>query len=191
RSLPARSIQGLGRSNDRASASTGSLAVSNIAEVMALGREEVREPQFKLLPFGRIKIGDTKPYLVKGLIPKVGLTVVWGPPKCGKSFWTFDLMMHVALGREYRGRRVRQGPAVYIALEGLDGVQRRVEAFRQRNLAEDHAAEEISFFLIGPPLDLAEDHSVLIECIKSQIGEILPVAVVIDTVNRSLVGSES
>ena len=27
-------------------------------------------------------------------IPRVGLVVVWGPPKCGKSFWAFDLAMH-------------------------------------------------------------------------------------------------
>src|SRR5262249_48764933 len=145
---------------------------------MAAEQEEVREPQFKLIRFHEIRARDIKPYLVKGLIPRIGLTVIWGPPKCGKSFWTFDLMMHVALGREYRGRRVRQGPVVYIALEGLDGVQRRAEAFRQRNLAEDHT-EGVPFFLIGSRLDLAEDHCVLIECIKSQIGEILPVAVVI------------
>ena len=41
-----------------------------------------------------------------------GLAVVWGAPKCGKSFWTFDALMHVALGWEYRGRRVRQGTIV-------------------------------------------------------------------------------
>jgi hypothetical protein len=30
--------------------------------------------------------------------PRVGLILVWGPPKCGKSFWTFDTVMHIALG---------------------------------------------------------------------------------------------
>ena len=43
-----------------------------------------RKPRFVLVPFNDITL-DTKPsYLVKGLIPRVGLTVVWGPPKCGK-----------------------------------------------------------------------------------------------------------
>src|SRR5271166_5616947 len=65
-----------------------------------------------LVPFEQIVLGRQRRYLVKGLIPRVGLTVVWGPPKCGKSFWTFDLAMHVALGWEYRGRRVQQGPVV-------------------------------------------------------------------------------
>ena len=70
-------------------------------------------------------------YLVKGIIPRAGLVVVWGPPKCGKSFWTFDLVMHVALAWDYRGRRVQHGAVVYLALEGGKGFEARVEAFRR------------------------------------------------------------
>ncbi len=57
-----------------------------------------RKSRLKLVPFDSIKMNSDRSYLVKGLIPPVGLTVAWGPPKCGKSFWTFDLAMHVALG---------------------------------------------------------------------------------------------
>src|SRR5207237_86449 len=78
-------------------------------------------PKFQLRPFDEIAVGSERAYLVKGLIPRAGLVVVWGPPKCGKSFWTFDLAMHVALGWEYRGRRVQQGSVVYLALEGGKG----------------------------------------------------------------------
>jgi RecA-family ATPase len=80
---------------------------------------------------------DIKPnfrpnYLVKGILPRDGLAVVWGAKKSGKSFWTFDLIMHVVTGRPYRGRKVRQGSVVYIALEGSSGFDNRVEAWRQR-----------------------------------------------------------
>ena len=54
-------------------------------------------PRFKLIPFADLKSTTTPSYLVKGLIPRVGMALVWGPPKCGKSFWVFDLVMHVAL----------------------------------------------------------------------------------------------
>ena len=64
-------------------------------------------PRFRLVPFDRITVGAERVYLVKGIIPAAGLVVVWGPPKCGKSFWTFDLVMHVALGWKYRGRHSR------------------------------------------------------------------------------------
>ena len=73
--------------------------------------------RFELIPFDKIAFDTTPAYLVKGLIPRVGLCVVWGPPKCGKSFLVFDMLMHVALDWQYRGRRVRQGDVVYCALE--------------------------------------------------------------------------
>src|SRR5215218_3545029 len=95
-------------------------------------RETVKAPERRihLIPFEDIKLSPHRRDLVKGIIPRVGLTVLWGPPKCGKSFWMFDCMMHVALGWEYRGRRVHQGPVVYCAFEGQSGIEARVEAFR-------------------------------------------------------------
>jgi RecA-family ATPase len=100
---------------------------------------------------------DIEPaYLVKGLIPSAGLTVIWGPPKCGKSFWTFDLVMHIAAGWEYCGRRVMQGAVVYCALEGTQGFRARVEAFRQKKMAD--GANDVAFFLVATPMALATDH---------------------------------
>src|SRR5271166_4227671 len=54
-----------------------------------------REPRFKLIPFSEIRMQTDQLYAIKGLIPATGLVVVWGPPKSGKSFWTFDAMMHI------------------------------------------------------------------------------------------------
>jgi hypothetical protein len=146
-------------------------------------------PRIRLVPFAGIKLGTERRYLVKGLIPRVGLTVVWGPPKCGKSFWTFDLAMAVALGWSYRGLRVHQGPVVYCCFEGQTGMQARVEAYRQRFLAEE--PDTIPFFLEPVTLDLVRDHQGLIAAIKASLGTVMPVMVVLDTLNRSLRGSES
>jgi RecA-family ATPase len=106
-------------------------------------REQRNAPRIKLIAFNDIKLGNQRRYVVKGLIPRVGLTVVWGPPKSGKSFWTFDMVMHVALGWEYRGRRVSPGPVIYCAFEGQTGLEARVEAFRQRHLTEPAAVGNI------------------------------------------------
>src|SRR5262249_50771799 len=92
--------------------------------------------RIKLVPFSEIALGNERRYLVKGLIPTPGLSVIWGPPKSGKSFWTFDLVMHVALGWEYRRRPVHQGPVVYCCFEGQSGIKARVEPFRQRLLSD-------------------------------------------------------
>src|SRR5829696_9291886 len=71
--------------------------------------------------------GTTRNYLVKGVLPRVGLCVAWGPPKCGKSFWFFDLLLHVALGWRYRDKLVQQGVVIYCAFEGAEGFKARAE----------------------------------------------------------------
>jgi hypothetical protein len=146
-------------------------------------------PKFKLIKFDDILLGTTAIYRVKGIIPRVGLVLVWGPPKCGKSFWVFDMVLHVALGWEYRGHRVEQGPVVYCALEGGAGFKARVEAFRVKRLSED--ADAVPFYLVDAPMGLVADAPALIASIRVQIGEAVPAVIVVDTVNRSLNGSES
>ena len=107
-------------------------------------------------------------YLVKGIILLGGLVVVWGPPKCGKSFWTFDLVMHVALGWEYRGHQVQQGTIIYLALEGAHGFRNRIVAWRQRHL--NGHPQPVPFYLMSRSIDLVKEHRVLINDIKSQLG---------------------
>ena len=124
--------------------------------------------------------------MVKGLLANTGLAVIWGPPKCGKSFWAADLGMHIALGRDYRGHRVQQATVVYVALEGRHGFPARVEAFRRH-----HDVDNAPFYLLTASLDLVAKSGQLIAAIKAQLGENLPGALFLDTLNRSLVGSES
>jgi AAA domain len=109
------------------------------------GEPRGRTPRLYLVPFNEIKLGTERRDLVKGLVPRVGLTVAWGPPKEGKSFKVFDMAMHIALGWEYRGRRVHQGPVVYCAFEGQSGIKARVEAWRQTHLAK--TTEAVPFYL--------------------------------------------
>jgi AAA domain len=158
-----------------------------------LDREVIRldakrnEPRIKLVPFNKIRLGTERRYLVKGIIPHPGLTVIWGPPKSGKSFWTSDLVLRVALGWDYRERRVKQGPVVYCCFEGQSGIQARIEAFRQRFLTEE--VEDVPFYLQPVTMDLVKEHGELIAAIRGL--ETAPVAVVLDTLNRSLKGSEN
>jgi RecA-family ATPase len=150
-------------------------------------RGQDREPiRFKLLNFSELK-SNTALYLVKGLFPRKGLVIVWGPPKCGKSFWVFDVVMHIALGLDYRGHRVHQGEVVYLALEGQSGFGDRRDAFEKEFLKPDQIVQAFKF--CGVPLNLIKDHRQLTADIRAQNTN--PVCVVIDTMNRSLVGSES
>ena len=145
--------------------------------------------RFMLEPFDQITLSTAPAYLVKGLLPREGLALIWGPPKCGKSFWVFDLAMHIALGRPYRGRKVHRGVVVYIACEGEQGWGARTEAWKQHRL--DGHTEPVQFYLLRTRLKLPADVEELIRRIQIQLGEGLPALVIIDTLNRTLEGSES
>lgn len=142
---------------------------------------------FPLQAFDSIRLDpERRGYLIKGLIASTGLSVIWGPPKCGKSFMATDLGMHIALGWDYRGHKVQQAPVVYIALEGRHGFPARVEAFRRH-----HGVDVAPFYLLSASLDLVAKSGQLIISIKAQLRENLPGVIFLDTLNRSLVGSES
>jgi RecA-family ATPase len=153
------------------------------------GRLKSKPPRFKLKPFDATKISITPNYLIKGILPRSGLVVVWGPPKCGKSFWTFDLVMHVAVDREYRGHKVHGGAVVYLALEGGSGFAARIEAWRRHHLADHRGA--VPFYLIDVAVNLVADRNALIAAIREQLAGQRVVTIVIDTLNRSLAGSEN
>jgi RecA-family ATPase len=144
---------------------------------------------FPIFKFDELHVSTSGNYLIKGLIPSPGLTVVWGPPKCGKTFVVIDMALHVALGRSYRERRVRAGPVIYIACEGQQGFPARLEAFKQEHMTE--GADAPAFYFVPVTIDLKEDVDRLIDDIGTVLEGESPAAVVIDTLNRSLVGSEN
>jgi hypothetical protein len=140
----------------------------------------------RFIRFSEILLSTASRYLVKGIIPSVGLVVVWGAPKCGKSFFVYDMVMHVAAAWEYRGRRVKQCPVVYFALEGQEGFVARVEAFRQV-----HGVSEVPFYLSADRIVLPQDGAAVVQSIRSQFPDVKPGIVVLDTLNRSISGSEN
>jgi AAA domain len=152
--------------------------------------KQQKPSRFNLIPFDQLKRKTTSSYLIKGIIPRTGLVVIWGPPKCGKSFWIFDAVLHAVLGWVYRGRRVTAVKAVYLALEGQDGFGDRADAFRLRHFKNGRGLVP-GLYLVKERTDLIRDHVELIKCIRAQCAGGSPGTVVIDTMNRSLAGSES
>jgi hypothetical protein len=148
-----------------------------------------RQSRIYLVPLDDITVGAERRYLIKGLIPRTGLVIVWGPPKSGKSFKIFDMLLHVALNRPYRGRRIHSGTVVYCALEGQTGFAARWAASRSKFFGQNK--EHVPFYVQPVTLDLVKDAPELIRVIQHTLGNVKPVVIVLDTLNRSLRGSES
>jgi hypothetical protein len=145
--------------------------------------------RFKLVSFCDLRPGPEPLYLVDELIPIAGLVDVWGKAKCYKSFWVLDLMLHVTMGWEYRDRAVRQGAVVYCAFEGAHGYKKRVEALRRHYAIQEDT--HVPLYVMPGQANLILEHKLLIADIPAQMGETRPVAVVLDTLNKSLFGSEN
>jgi hypothetical protein len=146
---------------------------------------------FRFTQFQDIALETAPPYVIDQMLPRLGVVVVWGPPKCGKTFWTFDVEMHVALGWNYRERRVEQGPVLHIACEGVAGLGARKEAWRIRNLANDEGATPPFYLCKNTALDLIADVQKVSDDIVMQFFGRDIRLITIDTLNRSLNGSES
>ena len=146
-----------------------------------------KRSRLKFTPFEDAEISDEAEFLVEGILPREGIGVVYAPPKAHKTFLALDMAMHIALGRPYRGRTVQYGAVVYNTFEGQHGFLKRVVAYRRHHL-KGHV-EKVPLLIQSTRLNLAKDVAELISGIQAEGIE--PVLVILDTLNRSLVGSES
>jgi hypothetical protein len=152
---------------------------------------EGKKYRFKIIDYDDIEVDDEPPYLVHGLVPLTGLVVIWGTPKCFKTFWALTLAQHVPLGWKFYGREVQQGASLYLAFEGLKGLKQRVRAFRIRN--PDAAGHRAPFKLIElSGVNLVMAHKRLIEEVAEHLGAVKPRVIVLDTLNKGILpGSEN
>jgi hypothetical protein len=130
------------------------------------------------------------PELVEDLMHMGAMSCMYGAPNVGKSYFAAHLCFSLAESRDFLGRRVRGGPAIYVAGEGASSIRQRIRAMRRR-----HGLKLERFGLIESPLNLlieSVDVGRLIGLITDLAAEIAePVAlVVIDTLARAMAGAD-
>jgi hypothetical protein len=74
------------------------------------------------------------PYLVRGILPRRGVAVVYGAPASGKTFIGMDLMFSLACGMLFWFCiPIKMAPVVYVPLEGHGGIKKRIKAWQRHN----------------------------------------------------------
>lgn len=126
---------------------------------------------------------------VEGLLTTSSMSVVYGPSNCGKTFFIVDMALHVAWGREWRGRAVDRGAVVYLSLEGATGIRNRMAAFRRHHQID----EALPFIAMPKPINLLNDDADVnaVIALTRHVAEVtgLPVQmVIIDTLSRAMAG---
>lgn len=132
-------------------------------------------------------------WLIEEVIESETLCVLYGPPNAGKSLALLDALYHVAAGKPWRGRDVKQGCVLYVSVEGPNGTARRAKAWRAyHGVADD---EKLPLAFIRVDVDLFNDKKAA-QAIVEAVGLLeamtnLPCrAVAIDTVNAVTPGMD-
>jgi hypothetical protein len=145
--------------------------------------------RFKLLTVDEVLALPPPEWLVEGFIPAGSLAQLYGRSGAGKSFVAIDLALSIAAGRSWLDEHVtKKGPVVYVAAEGLAGVQARVGAWLAHHQLTP--ADLDGFRLLGEPLPLGEarEVSALISEAKGQFPDLPLSMVVLDTQARCTEG---
>lgn len=137
---------------------------------------------FKLVRAGEIE-AKAPQWVVRELLEKDALALVFGDPGCGKSFWALDLALCVATGTSHHGHEVQQGPVIYIAGEGQNGIKRRLIAWSKAR-GVDHCNAPLYLSLMPTALTNEDAMASVIAAIDATAAT-APVLVVIDTVARN------
>jgi hypothetical protein len=94
---------------------------------------EATTPDFKfnITFFKDIQTEHHKSWIIRDIFGANELSVVYGAPGCGKSVLIGDAAAHVASGRRWFGKRVKQTGVIYVAAERHNLVKRRFAAWRK------------------------------------------------------------
>jgi hypothetical protein len=131
-------------------------------------------------------------YVIKGVLDRLSLGLIYGAWSVGKSFFALDVGLHVATGLPWRGRRVKHCLVMYVAAEAGEGVQKRVYAWKAEHGLLD--LKHIPFVIRTRAVALLDDLAVgrFLDELATTIAYFpeSPLLVIVDTVSRSLSGGD-
>ena len=80
-------------------------------------------------------IKNIKPpqFVIKNVLEKDSLTLLYGSAKAGKSFVSISMAASVSMGIDWFDHKTKEGLVVYLAGEGQRGIARRLLAWQQLN----------------------------------------------------------
>ena len=152
-------------------------AVIAKAEVMMAELPSKSVGRFGPVPIYDLSLAPPMQWLIKGVLPRGELGVLFGASGSGKTFVALDLAFSVARGNAWRDRRTARGRVVIIAAEGAGGIGKRGEAYARYH---EFDLRGIDLHVIPAAPNFLDNDD--ISEVMAEIGNIGPVdLVIIDT----------
>ena len=106
-----------------------SLMEPNVRELAANQRVLQYLTEVDDYPAGLVRYRKPPRMLVKEFLVEGGITIIYGPPKTGKTLVSLELAYCVVTGTDFFGRRIKEPAGVlYISAEGAELNSRRFQA---------------------------------------------------------------
>lgn len=129
-------------------------------------------------------------WLVKGLVPKTGMGVLYGESGAGKTFITLELLLTLARGVPWHGRRVNEPVGVlYVSAEGNSALRDRFQAYEKYHQV---SLKDLPLRVVTAPVNLRSDDSRrVIEACRYLEDQGTPIGLIVfDTLNRTMGGGD-
>lgn len=161
-------------------------AFSNLDDAPALDEEKAEKPKSKFTPIAAndFAVLQATEWIIKGVLPKAEVGVMFGEPASGKSFAALDMAAAVAANTPWRGRHVHGGRVVYVAAEGASGMRKRLKAYSEYS-GVDLASLPMDIIPVAPNLLDHGEALELAKVIKATGGAQL---IVVDTFAQATAG---
>ena len=149
-------------------------------------------PPSEVVRVSRNRRFEKSRWLIHELLPARGRACMFGAPKTGKSFLACLMAHCVSTGTPFMGRAVRKASVLFMAFEDAEGIDMRMGVYEQ------HIGMDRQIFLQKNMLPFTRPGPGSLRPITRYIEDVIqePEAsdiglIVIDTVARSMVGSEN
>lgn len=119
-------------------------------------QKSVKKQRFSISSAADFSAHKPPGWIVKGVLPKASLAVLYGDSGSGKSFFALDMCGAIAQGKQWRGNRVEKGKVVYVCAEGAGGMRMRMQAYAKHH-GVDLRGLDIGFVADAPNFMLAQD----------------------------------
>lgn len=122
------------------------------------------------------------PWRIRNIIPSKGLAAIYGQSGAGKTFFALDMAIAIAEGKSWFANPIKQGPVIYLALEGEGGLRNRIAAWEKFNGRQLPSAMR----LVLQPFNLTDPQHI------QQLSLVIPAGatIFVDTLNRAIPGAD-